>query len=48
MWYLNKKIQMNLFATQKQTHRLGKTYGCQRGQVWGGTDGWGLGLAYAQ
>ena len=26
---------MNLFEEQKQTHRLLKTYGYQRGQVWG-------------
>ena len=36
---------MNLFAEQKQTHRLWKTYGYQRGQV-GGWEGWtgGFGL----
>ena len=38
---------MNLFAEQKQTHRL-KNYGYQREQV-GGGEGWtgGLALAYA-
>jgi len=40
---------MNLFAEQKQTHRLWKkkTYGYQRG--WVGGEGWigGLGLAFA-
>ena len=51
MWNLKKKkkrIQMNLFAEQKQTHRLGKIYGYPRGQVrgWNGWTG-GLGLAYA-
>ena len=29
-------IQMNLFAEQKQTNRLWKTYGYQSGQVGGG------------
>lgn len=29
---------MNLFAEQKQTHRIWKTYGYQRGQVEG--EGW--------
>ena len=34
MWSLKKKIQMNLFTKQKQTHRLGKqTYGYQSGKV---------------
>ena len=34
MWNLKKKIQMNLFTKQKQTHRHRKqTYGCQRGKV---------------
>ena len=39
---------MNLFAEQKQTHRL-KNYGYQREQV-GGGEGWtgGLELARAQ
>ena len=32
---------MNLFAEQKETHRLWKTYGYQRGQV-GGRDGLGV------
>ena len=38
---------MNLTAKQKQTHRLCKTHGSQRGQVVG--EGWtrGLGLAGA-
>ena len=32
-----KKIQMNVFTKQKQTHRQRKqTYGYQRGEVWGG------------
>ena len=54
IWYhlfveSNKRIQMNLFAEQKQTHRFWKqTYGYQRGQVmeeeWTGS----LGLAYAR
>ena len=38
---------MNLFAEQKQTHRLSKTYGYQRGQLgkgWGGWVGSGLGM----
>ena len=33
-----KRIQMNFFSEQKQTHRLWKTYGYQRGQV--GEGGW--------
>ena len=47
MWILKKRIQMNLFAEQKQTHRL-KNYGYQWEQV-GGGEGWtgGLALAYA-
>ena len=36
---------MNLFAEQKQIHRLGKTYGYQRGQVAG--EGWTGGLELA-
>ena len=39
-----KKIQINLFTKQRQTHRLGKqAYGYQRGQVrwWAGMD-WGF------
>ena len=33
---LKKKIQMNLFTKQKQTHSLQKqTYGYQRGNMWG-------------
>ena len=42
-----KRTQMNLLAEQKQTHRLRKTYGYQRGQV-GVGEGLtgGLGLAY--
>ena len=37
-----KKIQMNLLAEQKQTHRLRKqTSGYQKGQVWG-RDGLGV------
>ena len=39
MWNLKKRIQMNLFVEQKQTHRLCKVYGYQRGQV-GGREGW--------
>ena len=45
-----KRVRMNLFVEQKQTHRHWKeTYGYQRQQVWGGRrDGLGsLGLAYA-
>ena len=34
-----KRIQTNLFAEQKQTHRLWKTYGYQRGQA-EGREGW--------
>ena len=40
---LKKKIQINLFAEHKQTHRLWKTYNYQRGQVGGGRNelgGW--------
>ena len=38
LWYHLKRIHMNLFAEQKQVHRLWKqTYGSQRGQVVGGT-----------
>ena len=33
---------MNLFAEEKQTHRLGITYGSQRG--WVGEGGYGLGV----
>ena len=42
-------MQMNLFAEQKQTHRLKKTYGYQKGQVWGrdGRMDWGFGTGYA-
>ena len=38
MWNLKKKkIQMNLFQNQKETHRHRKqTYGYQRGKVGGG------------
>ena len=52
MWYhlyveSNKMIQMNLFAKQKQTHRLQKqTYVYQRGNA-GERDGLGLLLAHA-
>ena len=37
---------MNLFAEQKQTHRLLKTYGYQRGQMGVGEGGvdWGFGM----
>ena len=35
---------MNLFAEQKQTHRLRKTYGYQRGQVVGGGMDWRFGI----
>ena len=42
-----KWIQMNLFAEQKQTHRLWKQTYCH--QKFGGPLGmdWGLGLVYA-
>ena len=33
---------MNLFAVQKQSHRLWKTYGYQRGQAEGGWNGLGI------
>ena len=33
---------MNLFAEQKQTHRLCKTYGFQRGQAAGSEGGVGI------
>ena len=36
-----KGRKMNLFAEQKQTHRLGKTQGYQWGQM-GGRDGLGV------
>ena len=40
MWNLKKRIQMNLFARQKQTHKLWKQiYGYQREQT-----GWRDGL----
>ena len=42
MWILSKRIQMILFAKQKQTHRLWTTYGYQREQV-GGVRDWGVG-----
>ena len=37
MWNIKKikRIHMNLFADHKQTHRLWKTYGYQRGYVGG-------------
>ena len=35
-------MQMNLFAEQKQTHRLWKTYDYQKGQVGEGRDGLGV------
>ena len=37
-----KMIQKNLFAKQKQNHRVWKTYGYQRGQAVGGRDGLGV------
>ena len=47
MFNLKKRIQMNLIAEQKQTHRLLKqTYGHQRGQMrWWGMEGYfGIGI----
>ena len=39
-----KRLQMNLFSEQKQTHRFWKTYGPQRGQFGGRMDrGCGIG-----
>ena len=40
---------MNLLGEEKQTHRLGKTYGYQRGRIsgWEGwTRVWGLACAH--
>ena len=47
IWYQlyvesKKRIQINLFAEKKQTHRVWKTYGYQRDQVGGGRDGLGI------
>ena len=43
-WNIKKRIQMNLFTKQKQTHRLRKqTYGYQRGKVGGGIN-WEVGI----
>ena len=43
MWSLKKRVKMNLFAEEKQTHKLLKTYGYQRGQVQGvGGMDWGF------
>ena len=37
LWNLKNRMRTNLFAEQKQTHRLEKkAYGYQRGQVVGG------------
>ena len=36
---------MNLFAAQKQIHRLWKTYGYQRGTGGGGGKAWGVGTS---
>lgn len=39
-----KRMRLNLCAEQKQAHRLRKTYGYQRGQMWGaGVERGGLG-----
>ena len=37
-----KRMQMDLFAKPKQTHRLGKTYGYQKGHVGEGRGGLGV------
>ena len=42
-----KKIKLNLFAEQKQTHRL-KNLWLPKGTREGGRIDWGLGLAHEQ
>ena len=44
MWNPKKGIQMNLSAEQKETHRLCKTYGYQKGTGCGGGMEWGFGI----